>query len=209
MTTKVAIIDYDVGNVRSILNALRKVGATPILTSDASEILNANKCILPGVGAFAKGMEYLNIKGLPKIIHQYVETGKPFMGICLGMQLMLDESEEFGITQGLGLVSGKVQRMPIKENTRLPHVSWNEILFPELRNIEDSILRSIPEKSDFYFSHSFQVVPVKSESILTTTVYEDVEFCSSIKNDNIYGLQFHPEKSAEIGLEVLSNFVAL
>ena len=207
---KISIIDYEIGNVKSIINAFKKIGVKPILTNDRETILTSDGLILPGVGAFAHGMENLQKYGLKDIIYDFVETKKPFMGICLGMQMLMDESEEFGITQGLGLIEGKVIKLPVQNQDckKLPHVGWNEIVKHKI-SWENTVLDNIPERSDMYFVHSFVTSPLKEENILSTTEYSDYKFCSAIKKDNIYGCQFHPEKSGEIGLEIIQNFVNL
>jgi len=205
---KVAIVDYDIGNVRSIINVFKKFDIEIILTKDKKDILEANGVVLPGVGAFAHGMENLKKYGLIDILNEYVKTNKPFLGICLGMQMLLEESEEFGITKGLGYIKGKIIKLPIKNDEKLPHVSWNEI---KQKNIgwKNTILDSIEENSNMYFVHSFVAVPESESNILSTTEYGGIEFCSAVIKGNIYGTQFHPEKSATIGLKVIENFVKI
>tara|TARA_B110000967_G_scaffold208664_1_gene261644 strand:+ start:143 stop:790 length:648 start_codon:yes stop_codon:yes gene_type:complete len=205
---KIVIVDYDLGNVRSILNAFEQVGISPILSRDKDVILNADGLILPGVGAFSHGMKNLHKYSLVEVLKDYAKTGKVLLGICLGMQMLLDESEEFGNTQGIGLIHGKVIKLPTKDknNEKLPHICWNEIE-PKHQNWNNTILNSIPLKSDMYFVHSYIAEPKDDTNILSTTVYSDYRFCSSLKQGNVYGCQFHPEKSAKIGLEIIKNFV--
>ena len=205
---KIVIIDYDVGNVRSMINAFKKVGVNPILSNNEEEILSADGIVLPGVGAFAHGMENLNKYNLVNTIKKYTNTNKPFMGVCLGMQMLLDESEEFSQTKGLGLISGKVIKLPTKNKSheKLPHVSWNEIIEKRTK-WNNTILKNIEQQSDVYFVHSFITDLKNEDEVLSTTQYSNYEFCSSIKKDNIYGCQFHPEKSGEIGLRIIENFV--
>ena len=205
---KIAIIDYDIGNVRSIINAFKKFDVEVILTKDKKEILEANGVVLPGVGAFAHGMENLKKYGLIDILNEYVKTDKPFLGICLGMQMLLEESEEFGKTKGLGFINGKVIKLPVKNNDKLPHVSWNEIK-PKTIEWKGTVMDKIEPNSDMYFVHSFVVVPDDEYNILSITEYGGYEFCSAVKKDNIYGTQFHPEKSGKIGLKVIENFIKI
>lgn len=205
---KIIIIDYDVGNIRSIINAFKKNGVEPILSSKEDDIRSADGVILPGVGAFSHGMENLNKYNLVNIIKEYTNSNKPFMGICLGMQMLLDESEEFINTKGLGLISGKVIKLPTQNSSyaKLPHVSWNEIKEKKTK-WNNTILNNLEQQSDMYFVHSFIASLNNENEILSTTQYSDYEFCSSIKKGNIYGCQFHPEKSGEIGLKIIENFV--
>jgi len=205
---KIVIIDYGIGNVRSMINAFLQIGIEPILSNKEKDILSADGVVLPGVGAFAHGMENLNKYNLVNIIKKYIDTSKPFLGVCLGMQMLLDESDEFGKTKGLGLISGKVIKLPIKNDNyeKLPHVSWNEIKERKI-SWSNTIFDNIKQKSDVYFVHSFIAEPNEESEVLSTTVYSDYEFCSAVKKGNIYGCQFHPEKSGEIGLKIIENFV--
>lgn len=206
---KIALLDYSIGNVKSISNAIENLGGNVSLTDKRDEILNADGVILPGVGAFAKGMENLAEHNLIDIIHEFAATGKPFLGICLGMQLLLEESEEFGITKGLGLIKGRVVKLPVRENSndKLPHISWNEIIEPSEGRWKNTILEGIENKSDCYFVHTFVASPEDENDILTTTPYGGIQFCSAVQHKNVYGTQFHPEKSSTIGLNILKNFL--
>jgi len=203
----IAIVDYGIGNVRSIINAFRKNNVEPILTNDKDTILKADGVVLPGVGAFAHGMENLYKFSLVDTLKLYVDTNKPLLGICLGMQMLLEESEEFGKTKGLGFIKGKVIKMPIR-NEKLPHVSWNEIK-PKSIKWNDTILDNIEYNSDMYFVHSYVAMPQDDNDVLAITEYDRYNFCSVLKKDNIYGCQFHPEKSGEIGLKVIKNFIKI
>lgn len=209
MSIKIIVIDYDIGNVKSILNAFKKNGITAILSRNKDEILNADGVVLPGVGAFAYAMEKLLQYSLADVIYQYADTNKPLLGICLGMQVLLEESEEFGITKGLGLIEGKVVKLPINDinHDKLPHVGWNEVNQPIGMKWDETILDNIKNKADMYFVHSYAAVPKHNKNILSTTFYSGHEFCSSVKNNNIYGCQFHPEKSAVEGLRIINNFL--
>jgi glutamine amidotransferase len=206
----IAIIDYGVGNVKSIRNAFENQEAEVILTRERETILKADGLVLPGVGAFSHGMDNLNKYGLVEIIKDFVKTGKPLLGICLGMQMLLEESEEFGITKGIGLIKGKVIKLPVEQsiNLKLPHISWNEIL-PKSINWQDTILDNIEENTEVYFVHTFIAKPDNENEILSITKYYDEEFCSSIKKGNIYGCQFHPEKSSKKGLSIIKNFIKI
>jgi glutamine amidotransferase len=208
---EIAILDYGIGNVKSIFNALDKINVAAVLTADKDKILNADGLILPGVGAFAQGMENLAKANLPEVIKEFVSTGKPFLGICLGMQMLMGESEEFGTYKGLGLIPGKVKKITFKNSSsaKLPHVSWNELNSPTLGRWDSSILDKIPENADVYFVHSFVVKPENPNDLLANTNYNGEIFCSAVQRDNIYGVQFHPEKSGIIGLNILKNFVKL
>lgn len=205
---RIAVIDYDVGNVRSILSAFDNQGVHALLTNDKKKILESDGVILPGVGAFKHGMDNLNKYGLVGTIKEYIETGKPFMGICLGMQMLFEESEEFGNTMGLGLISGKVIKLPTKDidNEKLPHVSWNELNGDESLWL-GTILEGINNGSDMYFVHSFVVQPDNESDVLSTTEYSGSNFCSSVKKGRVYGCQFHPEKSGKDGLNIIKNFI--
>lgn len=205
--SNIVVIDYGIGNVKSQLNALIKVGADAKLSADRSEILDADAVILPGVGAFAQGMENLKKKNLIDTIIEFVGTGKPFMGICLGMQLLFEESSEFGKTKGLGLIKGKIDKLipEVHSGLKLPHIGWTEIQPGQMQSWNNSILSGIPPGTPFYFVHSFAAFPEYKEDILAHSVYGNKEFCCAVKKNNIYGTQFHPEKSGEFGLNILKN----
>jgi glutamine amidotransferase len=192
------------------LSAFENQGADVLLTNDKGKILESDGLVLPGVGAFAHGMNSLENYGLADAIKEYVASDKLFMGICLGMQMLFEGSEEFGETVGLGLIPGRVVKLQTKDsqNEKLPHVSWNEL---NSRNIQWSgtILDNIAEGSDMYFVHSYVAKPDDSCNILSTTEYSGRNFCSSVKKDNIYGCQFHPEKSGKTGLKIIKNFIRM
>lgn len=208
---KVIVIDYGIGNVRSIQNALGNIGVETLLTRKIDEIISADAVILPGVGAFNHGMSNLKQFGLISALKEYVNTGKPFLGICLGMQMLFEGSVEFDSSEeGLGFIKGEVIIFP-KYNIRLPHIGWNEIHEPVSGRWKGTLLdhELINEGTDVYFVHTFVGNPTDKSVILSLTEYEGVKFCSSVHQDNIYGTQFHPEKSANLGAEILKKFVEL
>ncbi len=207
---KISVIDYGIGNVRSILEAFKNESADVTLTSNKSEIIKSDGLVIPGVGSFSHGMENLISYDLVDTIKEYTSSNKPLLGICLGMQLLFEESEEFGHTLGLGLIKGKVVELPTNDNQneKLPHVSWNEINSKNV-NWDKTILENIDEGSDMYFVHSFVAQPKDTNQILSLTEYSNHHFCSSVKKDNIYGCQFHPEKSGASGLQIINNFIKM
>jgi glutamine amidotransferase len=211
MQPEISVLDYGLGNVKSISNALMKIGANPRLSSNYEQIMASDGLILPGVGAFNKGMENLKSQNLIPVILDFINSGKPFLGICLGMQLLFEESNEFELTKGLGVIAGRVEQLEVdmQAGERLPHVSWNEILPNNNANWAGTILADITQGSDVYFVHSYVAKPMDKESILATCAYGKSNFCAAVKKNNIYGVQFHPEKSGETGLRILKNFMNL
>ena len=208
MNNKIIILDYGIGNTRSIQNALERFQILSVLSKDRDEILNSSGIILPGVGAFATGMKNLNKFHLVEILSEAVERNIPLMGICLGMQILFDESEEFGSFKGLGFIKGKVKKLELKDevNSKLPHISWNEINSAKL-SWDDTILHGISSGENMYFVHSYAPCPIDESNILSQTEYSGNSFCSTVQKGLIYGCQFHPEKSGEKGLKILNNFV--
>ena len=176
----IVVIDYGIGNIRSIINAFESQECNVFLSREKNIILDADGVVLPGVGAFSHGMSNLNKYGLVDIIRDYAKTGKPLLGICLGMQMLLEESEEFGITKGIGLIKGKVIKLPVQQSNKikLPHISWNKIL-PKNIEWKNTILDKIKNKSDMYFVHTFASKPENEDEILSVSNYFDAEFCSS------------------------------
>lgn len=202
---KIAIINYGVGNIKSIKSAILKLGHEAVCSANPAELLECNGLILPGVGAFGPAMEKLTSTGLDKVVKTFHENNKPILGICLGMQLLFDSSEEFGHHDGLKLIKGKVinMRALIKDQDRLPHVGWANIKI-NMNNF-NTILNNL-DGNDVYFIHSFYCQPDDENLIMSKTVYSGLSFCSSVSSANIFGCQFHPEKSGLIGLEILDNF---
>lgn len=207
---KIVIIDYGIGNVRSIFNAFSNQGHEPILSNDCEVIMNADGLVLPGVGAFSQAMKNLKKHKLINVIKDYAKTKKPLLGICLGMQLLMEGSEEFGFTDGIGLVKGRVVKLPHNKlnKTKLPHISWVN-LEPKFIKWDNTILEGIHFKSEMYFIHSFAAKIENENEILSETKYLDITFCSSLKKGNIYGCQFHPEKSSKAGLKIIKNFIKI
>jgi len=198
----IAIIDYGMGNLRSVQKGFERVGREAVVTSDARTILSAGKVVLPGVGAFPDCMRNLEQNGLIDVVHQTIKSGKPFLGICLGLQLLFTESEEFGISKGLDIIKGRVELFKIQDSTfKVPHMGWNSISIKR----RAPALQDVPDNSHVYFVHSFHVVPEDKNVIATTTDY-GIEFVSSIWKDNIFAVQFHPEKSQTLGLSILKRF---
>ncbi len=208
----VTIIDYGIGNLLSVARAFEHCGANIVLTDDPAKITGADYLVLPGVGAFADGMSGLTERGLVEPIKSFAAKERPFLGICLGMQLMLDESEEFGANEGLGLIPGNVVAIPAMGSDgvphKIPHIGWNEICFPAGISWEGSILNNTPEKSSFYFVHSFTAIPALHDHRLADCYYNGQLIAAAIRKDNLYGCQFHPEKSGKGGLQIIRYFVA-
>ncbi|CDA68651.1 imidazole glycerol phosphate synthase subunit HisH [Clostridium sp. CAG:510] len=199
----IAIIDYDAGNIKSVEKALQYLGEEAVITRDAGEILMADKVILPGVGAFGDAMKKLNRYGLVPVIHEVVEKGIPFLGICLGLQLMFESSEEAPGVEGLGLLKGKIVRIPEGDGLKVPHMGWNSVSFPK----EGRLFAGIPENSYVYFVHSYYLQA--EEDIVTATAEYGVTIHASVEKGNVFACQFHPEKSSHTGLTILKNFVEL
>lgn len=202
----IAIVDYGVGNLRSVQKALERVGATAVVTADPAMLDAAQGIVLPGVGAFGDGMDQLRARHLVEPVLRQVEEGKPLLGICLGMQLLFEESEEMGLHQGLGLLPGRVVRFP-EGDLKVPHIGWNQLHLTAARP-EMEILSGIREGAHAYFVHSYYVAPAEPADVLAVTDY-GLEFASVVGRGQIYGAQFHPEKSQDVGLRLLENFAGV
>jgi len=198
----VAIINYGVSNLYSVQNACHKVGLTSVITEDYDVIMNSQIAILPGVGAYSEAMKSIKSKKLDKSIFDFIDSGKPFYGVCLGMQLLFEESEEFGVTKGLKLIKGKVKKFKETKNLKVPHIGWNN-LTPRINN--KNILKMINRNNKYYFVHSYYCVPKEDKIISSLTEYQNIKFCSSITQNNIVATQFHPEKSGEAGLKIIGG----
>jgi glutamine amidotransferase len=210
MRIRVAIIDYDLGNLYSVNNICRRVGLDVIITSDVKQVSSADALILPGVGAFGDAMENLRKKELIDPIYDFIKQGKPFLGICLGMQLMFTESEEFGNHKGLDLIPGNIIRFPsVKDNSdrvKVPQIQWNQVYNSRTLPWEKSVMKGVQESSFMYFVHSYYAKPTLEENILSYSEYAGIRYASAVMKENMTGIQYHPEKSAEGGIKIYQNW---
>lgn len=200
----IAIVDYDAGNIRSVEKALTALGEAAVITRDREKILNAEKVILPGVGAFGDAMGKLRSFGLEEIIRQVVAQNTPFLGICLGLQLLFESSEETPGVKGLGILKGKILKIPDHTGLKVPQIGWNSLKFPH----SGKLFRGIAEESYVYFVHSYYLQAQEPEIVTATTEYA-AHIHASVEKGNVFACQFHPEKSSDVGLRILQNFVAL
>lgn len=200
----IAIIDYDAGNIKSVEKALQKLGQKTIITRDAETILNADKVILPGVGAFGDAMTNLKKYHLDQVIYQVVEKGIPFLGICLGLQLLFEKSDESKGVKGLGILEGEVCKIPECEGLKIPHMGWNSL---SLQN-KGRLFQGLQDSSYVYFVHSYYL-KAKDENIVKATTEYSTRIHASVEKGNVFACQFHPEKSSDVGLKILKNFVEL
>ncbi len=199
----IAIIDYGIGNVRSVLNAFEYIGVKAMLTSDPAAIAKASGLVLPGVGAFGEGMRRLNVFGLRKLLLTSAGAGKPLLGICLGFQMLMRSSTEYGQNEGLGLIDQDVVRLPV--DARLPHIGWSKVQIAEDAPTAPQLLAGLNSEL-FYFVHSYGVLKPTQPIVSGIAVYASCEITALIESGNIFGTQFHPEKSGEVGLLMLRNF---
>ena len=200
----IAIIDYDAGNLRSVEKALLSLGETPVITRDRKTILKADKVILPGVGSFGDAMGKLEQYGLVDVIHETVDQGTPFLGICLGLQLLFEESEESQGVPGLGILKGKIRRIPNTPGLKIPHMGWNSLtLRPETR-----LFSGLGEEPYVYFVHSYYLEAADPEIVAASADY-GVVIHAAVETGNVFACQFHPEKSSKWGLKILENFAAV
>ncbi|MBQ4046537.1 MAG: imidazole glycerol phosphate synthase subunit HisH [Lachnospiraceae bacterium] len=200
----IAIIDYDAGNMKSVEKALQFLGEDSVVTRDPALILQADKAILPGVGAFGDAMKNLGKFGLVDVIRRFAASGKPFLGICLGLQLLFDESEETPGVKGLGLLPGRIMKIPAGEGLKIPHMGWNSL------EITDGarLFKGLKQGTYVYFVHSYYL-KAEDPSIVVAKTWYGTEIHASVESGNIFACQFHPEKSSEDGLHILKNFAAL
>ncbi|HAT9776800.1 TPA: imidazole glycerol phosphate synthase subunit HisH [Legionella pneumophila subsp. pneumophila] len=212
--SSVSIVDYGVGNLLSVARAFQYFDASVNLVSTPEEIMSADRLILPGVGAFEDGMKGLTTLNFIEPIKQFARSGKPFLGICLGMQMMLSKSTEFGQHEGLGLIAGEVVSVPSHgvdgQLHKIPHIGWNELVSTsEGEDWCHTILKNIPLNSSVYFVHSFMAMPSNPKKRLADTLYDGQAISAVIKDENMYGCQFHPEKSGEVGLSIIQQFLQI
>ena len=200
----IAIIDYDAGNIKSVEKALHYLGEETTVTRDPQTLLNADKVILPGVGSFGQAMENLHTYGLVPVIHEIVEKKTPFLGICLGLQLLFERSDETPGVEGLGILKGEILRIPDQEGLKIPHMGWNSLKFQN----NGRLFKDIPEDSYVYFVHSYYL-KAEDEGIVTATTEYSTHIHASVEQGNVFACQFHPEKSSDIGIQILKNFVEL
>jgi len=207
--SKVIIIDYQLGNLFSVRQALENIGLNVVISKNAADLKTADAAVLPGVGAFADAIKNLQSQGLDDGIHEHIDSGKPFMGVCLGLQLLFTESEEFGYSKGLNVLPGIVKRFTNFDSSgnaiRVPQIAWNQIYTANV-DWERTPLRSLDQNEHMYFVHSFYVEPAEKDIILSYTQYHNKEYASAVYKKNIFACQFHPEKSAAKGLSIYKNW---
>lgn len=197
----VAIIDYDAGNIKSVEKAVIALGQNAVVTREADKILAADHVILPGVGAFGDAMEKLRRYALIEVIREVVDLQTPFLGICLGLQLLFESSEECADVEGLGILPGKIVRIPEQSDLKIPHIGWNSLHFPN----QGRLFQDIPDGAYVYFVHSYYLQAKEPEIVTASTEY-GVNIHASVEKDNVFACQFHPEKSSEVGMTILKNF---
>ena len=197
----IAIVDYGMGNLRSVEKGFARVGFPALVTADSQVVERAQAVVLPGVGAFGQAMDNLRARGLQEPVKQAIGSGKPFLGICLGLELLFDESEEFGPVAGMGILPGRVVRFPAQPDLKIPHIGWSpvEIVRPA------PIFEGVPNGSMFYFVHSYYVAPEQSAVVAGETMH-GLRYASAVWKGNLFACQFHPEKSGAVGLRMLENF---
>lgn len=200
----IAIIDYDAGNIKSVEKALKLLGQEAVVTRDHETILGADRVILPGVGAFGDAMGKLEQFGLDKVIHEVVRKNTPFLGICLGLQLLFESSEESPGVKGLGVLKGEIVRIPESGGLKIPHMGWNSLRFPR----SGRLFAGLPEEPYVYFVHSYYL-RAEDAGIVTAVTEYGTEIHASVENGNVFACQLHPEKSSDTGIQILKNFVEI
>lgn len=200
----VAVIDYDAGNIKSVEKAVLSLGGDVRITRDRDEILMADHVILPGVGAFGDAMEKLHQYGLADVIRETVQKQTPFLGICLGLQLLFESSEESEGVQGLGILPGSIVRLPEKAGLKIPHIGWNSLRYPN----RGRLFEGVPEESYVYFVHSYYLAARDPQIVTATTEYA-AHIHASVEKGNVFACQFHPEKSSDVGMRILRNFMQI
>lgn len=198
----IAIIDYDAGNIRSVEKAFAFLGESATVTRDPETILNADGVVLPGVGAFGDAMDKLRAYGLDRVVRECVDRNKPFLGICLGLQLLFAESEESPGVEGLHILEGRIVRIPSDQGLKVPHIGWNSLQF----QTDSRLFENLPENPFVYFVHSFYLQAADTE-IVTATADYGVQIHASVEKGNLFACQFHPEKSSDVGMQMLRNFI--
>lgn len=200
----IALIDYDAGNIKSVEKAFQYLGEETVVTRDAGTICSADGVVLPGVGAFGDAMAKLRAYGLVDVIHKCVDSEKPFMGICLGLQLLFESSEESPGVEGLHILDGRIVRIPSESGLKVPHIGWNNLSFPH----EGCLFKGLPENPYVYFVHSFYLQAADESQVTATTEY-GVHIHASVESGNVFACQFHPEKSSGVGMQILRNFISV
>ncbi|MCI5868700.1 MAG: imidazole glycerol phosphate synthase subunit HisH [Dorea sp.] len=200
----IAIIDYDAGNIKSVEKAMQLLGQDVTITRDRETILKADKVILPGVGAFGDAMGKIHQYGLYEVIHEVVKRNTPFLGICLGLQLLFERSDETPGVEGLGILKGEILRIPDKEGLKIPHMGWNSLEFQN----NGRLFKGLPKDPYVYFVHSYYL-KAADEGIVTATTEYSTHIHASVEQGNVFACQFHPEKSSDVGIQILKNFVEL
>jgi glutamine amidotransferase len=203
-----AIVDYGLCNLASVARALRHLGSEPVITSDPDELRAASRVVLPGVGAFGTAMANLRERALVAPLQEYAASGRPLIGLCLGMQLLMDESDEGGLHRGLGIIAGRCARLPRAPGYKVPHIGWSG-LEPAARPWTGTVLGRSAPGDTLYFVHSFHVLPVDERDVLAYTTYGALRYCSVLARGSVYGCQAHPEKSSRTGLALLESFLSL
>ena len=201
----IGIIDYDAGNIKSVEKAFQYLGEPVTVSREPEELLAADKVVLPGVGSFGDAMENLHRFGLVEVIRQIAEKGTPFLGICLGLQLLFEKSEESPGVEGLGLMKGEILRFPEEPGIKIPHMGWNSLQYPQ----KSRLFQGIPEETYVYFVHSYYLSASDADVVAATASYGSTVFHAAVEQENLFACQFHPEKSSSAGLRILKNFASL